>query len=1106
MSSEIRANTLKNRVGLSTINITNTGVVVSGVSTFSDVTVNGNVGIGSVIPAEKLDVAGHIKVDGGPVLENSSTLGDGLKITTSSGYVEVGAQNTNNAHFYTDRQRFYFNKRIIVDEGIIGSFNEDVRLHTDITEERIRIKNDTGFVGIGTNVPRTKLNVYTHPNTNTGGILVQNANYTSNLDKAYLIAGTQNWTGATTDWNTYGFQHKLKSDSGGTPRLTIDGSAGGGNLKELINFSTNGQVGIGTDDTSNANAAAGNLVIQGGNNTGISIISSGSNLGSRIYFGRGYSSSDNRKGQISYTHSDDSFRIATGATERFRIKSVGVGINTDPTSKLTVAGNSATAQIEIKRTNPNASGTVGVLNFTAMDGHSVANISAVGDGDNEGAHIVFRTTSAAGELSPFGGSTYDRLHIESSGNVTVKSSTNNQQPKLRIESYGEYGEIKADGNGSIIIDADPDFNANDSYIGFKVDGSMKSTINADGNFTFYNSAAAWNTIQRATDTHYIGLRIQETDGTQRMQVGVSGGLNNICNGAQQHDVVLKSYANLLLATNQTERLRITSDGVVTIGNQPKSWATAYKVLQVGAASLVGQVEGDGTTTNYSNNAYYDSSNNRWEYSGAASDQASQITLTDGLILFKTAAAGTANNALSWTETLRIDSAGDVEIMQGKNLTWVYAGGSTHRARIRALSNDELIFERGSSNSESLRIDGSGRVLIATDAATGASSNADDLKIGNVDSGSQRGITIGSAVAGGLRFADAGNDTAGGMVYYHGSDDMRFTVAGSERVRFTDFGNFREIIFPQQNSDTYVQRVYRSTVSANANSYTKFATVTGPSYGTHIKMSSTATIANVVTTADFEIKVGHSNDILVISKTLAYTNVTIKVISNNNQNFDLYIKRSGGHNTSTNSTFKVAIHPQLEDVVVFNSTVNYSGRTHEHTTSFGAFKITGTGGPDGNIVAAGSVTANGSKPFKIKHPLASLSATKDLVHAAIEGPQVDLIYRGKIELVDGTATINLDTKSRMTEGTFVLLNRDIQCFTTNETGWTNVKGSVSGNILTINAQDASCTDTISWMVVGERQDDSIKGTSVTDADGKLIMEPLNDENVDTSHLHKFYPNP
>ena len=46
MASEIRANTLKNRVGLSTINISNTGIVVSGISTFSGVSnFNSNVSV-----------------------------------------------------------------------------------------------------------------------------------------------------------------------------------------------------------------------------------------------------------------------------------------------------------------------------------------------------------------------------------------------------------------------------------------------------------------------------------------------------------------------------------------------------------------------------------------------------------------------------------------------------------------------------------------------------------------------------------------------------------------------------------------------------------------------------------------------------------------------------------------------------------------------------------------------------------------------------------------------------------------------------------------------------------------------------------------------------
>ena len=148
---------------------------------------------------------------------------------------------------------------------------------------------------------------------------------------------------------------------------------------------------------------------------------------------------------------------------------------------------------------------------------------------------------------------------------------------------------------------------------------------------------------------------------------------------------------------------------------------------------------------------------------------------------------------------------------------------------------------------------------------------------------------------------------------------------------------------------------------------------------------------------------------------------------------------------------------------------------------------------GGTVGGNEVYVNGTLSkvggsFRIPHPLPALKDTKDLVHSFLEGPQMDLIYRGKIDLVGGTAIVNIDTKAGMTEGTFVLLNRDIQCFTSNETGWTAVKGSVSGNILTITAQDNTCTDTISWMVVGERQDDTIKALNMTDADGNLIVEP------------------
>jgi hypothetical protein len=143
--------------------------------------------------------------------------------------------------------------------------------------------------------------------------------------------------------------------------------------------------------------------------------------------------------------------------------------------------------------------------------------------------------------------------------------------------------------------------------------------------------------------------------------------------------------------------------------------------------------------------------------------------------------------------------------------------------------------------------------------------------------------------------------------------------------------------------------------------------------------------------------------------------------------------------------------------------------------------------DGSVSVPGALS-KGSGSFRIRHPLPSMNATHELVHSFIEGPQCDLIYRGSATLVSGSAAVNLDTASNMTEGTWLLLCRDEQCFTSNETGWSSVRGSVSGNVLTIECEDATSTDTVSWMVVAERHDQHIIDTPWTDDEGHVIVEP------------------
>jgi len=51
-----------------------------------------------------------------------------IRFDSPTGNVKIGSQNSSFLHFYTDRGKYFFNKRLIVDEGIFSSYNEDLVL------------------------------------------------------------------------------------------------------------------------------------------------------------------------------------------------------------------------------------------------------------------------------------------------------------------------------------------------------------------------------------------------------------------------------------------------------------------------------------------------------------------------------------------------------------------------------------------------------------------------------------------------------------------------------------------------------------------------------------------------------------------------------------------------------------------------------------------------------------------------------------------------------------------------------------------------------------------------------------------------------------------
>jgi hypothetical protein len=129
-------------------------------------------------------------------------------------------------------------------------------------------------------------------------------------------------------------------------------------------------------------------------------------------------------------------------------------------------------------------------------------------------------------------------------------------------------------------------------------------------------------------------------------------------GSNIDSYILHNESNtpMVLTTNATERMRIDSSGNVGIGVTPSAWASGSTALQLGNGAIW---KSGSRSVDWITNGYYNGTN----YIYNTSNSATYYRQYDGTHYWYNAVSGTAGNAITFINTMSLDSSGNLGINQ-----------------------------------------------------------------------------------------------------------------------------------------------------------------------------------------------------------------------------------------------------------------------------------------------------------------------------------------------------------------------------------------------------------------------------------------------------------
>ena len=381
------------------------------------------------------------------------------------------------------------------------------------------------------------------------------------------------------------------------------------------------------------------------------------------------------------------------------------------------------------------------------------------------------TTSTGVDIT--GVLTSDGLTITESTVGDLITVTGANGTDLRIGNH-------ASANGGIYINSQ----AASDDLRFRTQGSDRMTITSDGNVGIGTSSPSSkldivhnnNNPLRLENSTGVNVKIQlEDNATRQGEIALNTGSFTFSSGTG----------------SVTERMRIDSSGNVGIGTSNATPSNGEGMC-LSSGSTITRLDIRNSTT------------------GDATGDGTSLQLNGNDFTIENREAGYVAFSTSLTERMRIDSSGNVGIGTSSPSEKLEVSGTGHtRIQVTAGTSSDAAIYLGDSGdadagaviydnapnalkfrangSEAMRIDSSGRVMIAETSNSGYSGNADDLIVGDNGSATERGISLGSTSASSIRFND-GSD-AGVIEYSHSDNSMRFgTDNGTERMRITSSGN------------------------------------------------------------------------------------------------------------------------------------------------------------------------------------------------------------------------------------------------------------------------------------------------------------------------------